>query len=706
MKNGGSMLNKLKLINKLLVGIVVTTAILFILVFIVWRINRGIFVLTEELDGEYLSRIEISKHLEEMTSDLMRSVELYNLTGDTEYMESVNADLVYLNKEISVLKEMTKENVELVQLTEQTNQIKEYISNFEVMAADSQATLHTLQGARSNVVEASELITDYIADFVHEYDNEIIGIIRSDSIDVKVLERVYTQLHKIEEINLLFTHTLEVFYESNTSRSYEELQNELTKLDQAKGSIQEVKMLADSKNDQEILDKLHSEIDAFHISIDSLILSEEHMHSLNLDIESLGGKLLTTVKKVNDDVIGDTRAATSTIRKDVRKVVFTFIGGIFVAMTVSFVLNLVIAKSISKPINQLLKANEDMGRLDFSKEHHDIVKLSSRRDEIGILAGSMQLVKESIQNLIREMTHSILELRALSEDSLSVSQNINSSTENQTALMNEMSDTIGDLTTTINHTAENVSGLASLIGTSNDHGRMIMEQSVLTINISEEGKGKMNEATDAMDTIHHSMDELGVSIEHLGVSATEIKGIIAIINSISDQTNLLALNAAIEAARAGEAGRGFAVVAEEIRKLAEDSVKSTEQIVELINNIDGTISDTVQISKGSKNHVKLSSQLIQDSNRAFHEIVSSVETNNNVIENIMELLDNMNIKGQELASTTEEQAASSEEVSASIDTITILANDVSEGSGEVSIKAENVAKVSYRVDKMVQKFKI
>ncbi|WP_206155663.1 methyl-accepting chemotaxis protein [Caldanaerobacter subterraneus] len=107
-----------------------------------------------------------------------------------------------------------------------------------------------------------------------------------------------------------------------------------------------------------------------------------------------------------------------------------------------------------------------------------------------------------------------------------------------------------------------------------------------TADRANNGKKEMDKLVKSINEIRNAFEIVISKINNLTKSVKEISNITNVITSISEQTNLLALNATIEAARAGgEAGRGFAVVAEEVRKLAEESKKSTNKIIELISSI-------------------------------------------------------------------------------------------------------------------------
>lgn len=197
-----------------------------------------------------------------------------------------------------------------------------------------------------------------------------------------------------------------------------------------------------------------------------------------------------------------------------------------------------------------------------------------------------------------------------------------------------------------------------------------MENSVQTVTEGNEVLREQKQVV--LDTIE-KFNDIQHAVSDLNKISMEIKNIIGTISQVSEETNLLALNAAIEAARAGEAGKGFAVVAGEIRKLADNTKKSTLEIKELIDKIVNGVSSIVETVQSGSETIMGQQNAIEHTEKAFGNIHASIEAITGQVEGISgktHKLTNFskNISGvmEDISAATEQTAASAEEVSASV----------------------------------------
>ena len=176
-------------------------------------------------------------------------------------------------------------------------------------------------------------------------------------------------------------------------------------------------------------------------------------------------------------------------------------------------------------------------------------------------------------------------------------------------------------------------------------------------------------------TIMNSLEE---KMEVLNTSMQSIRELVNTIDTIAESTTLLSLNASIEAARAGEAGRGFAVVADEIKKLADSSKQSSEEITNMIDNLQVVFAETKEASNKAGDIVKVQENTVEDIKALFVQMSGNMEMLLNNINQSISDMNEMDDYRKDTLISFENISAVSEETAASTTTVSETMNNQSE----------------------------
>lgn len=428
-----------------------------------------------------------------------------------------------------------------------------------------------------------------------------------------------------------------------------------------------------------------------------------------------------------------------------------------VAMVLSLVTALLIAKAISDPIHRLVSVAQKAAQGDLTEEIQ-----AQSTDEIGVLTKAFGDMMTHLRALTGEITDSAQQvastseqLSANAEESAKAVQQISETIQQVAAGAQEQSRSAANSASSVEQLAQAIaqvakgaeaqmesvrvaSGIMGKTGESLNEVLGMLEKAgaAASENAGSAAKGSasVENVVASMERIRVSTDDVVERINELDGHSREIGRILEVIDDIAEQTNLLALNAAIEAARAGEHGRGFAVVADEVRKLAERSSRETKAIADLIERIKQATQRVVaainavskeveaggavaqgagdalkEIYEGAGRIVKLVSDLTASSNslkeaaldadKAISEIVSVADENTAAAEEMAANAEEVRKSISNVAVVSEESAAAAEEVSASTE-------EVNASIQEMSASAETLAQMAQNLQRLVARFKV
>jgi methyl-accepting chemotaxis protein len=359
-------------------------------------------------------------------------------------------------------------------------------------------------------------------------------------------------------------------------------------------------------------------------------------------------------------------------------------------------------RSTARPLIEMSKEIKNLGHGDLTVR----ISNTNRKDEIGELATTLNRSIESFKEVIANTNKSSESVvKSIKDISVSVEQ-INSSTQqittgiqqvskgsqDQAARINEISSTMQSITTGIKETSSKMIRTVEFSNDINKLARSGINDAELTIT--------------SMENMINVSDNAATMMNTLVEKSAKISNVLEIIQKIAEQTNMLALNAAIEAARAGEAGRGFAVVAEEVRALAINSAKASDEIAKIIQDLQNDAKHTAEIINASASGVKESKYVIENTINNFkgmitktNDMINLLNVANESLQVQMNNIDDINRSIAEIAAVSEENAAAVEEITAAIEEQSASLHIISE-------KVQTLVKLSEDLKHAIAKFNI
>jgi len=315
--------------------------------------------------------------------------------------------------------------------------------------------------------------------------------------------------------------------------------------------------------------------------------------------------------------------------------------------------------SVVKPIREASSVVAKVAAKDLTAR-----VVGDHRGDFAQLKADINRMAEDLQNNMREFSQNAQALASSSEEMSAVSHQMAGNAEETATQANVVS-----------AASEEVSRNVSSVASASEQ----MQSSIREIskNANESARVAKNAVS-----VAHSTNE---TVKKLGESSQEIGNVIKVITSIAQQTNLLALNATIEAARAGEAGKGFAVVANEVKELAKQTAKATEEIGQKIDAIQGDTKGAV---------------------KAIEDISSIINQINDISNSIASAVEEQTVTTNEIGRSVSEAAKGVADIAKNIGGVAVAARNTTQGANDTQKALQELSQMSTRLQSVVGQFTV
>lgn len=359
-------------------------------------------------------------------------------------------------------------------------------------------------------------------------------------------------------------------------------------------------------------------------------------------------------------------------------------------------------RTILVPMRELSRHADRLSSGDLSER-----MTIKRKDEFGALGERFNEMTDSLALLVREIGETSSQLAASSQEMAAITEQTSDSAQHVTESIMQVADAGETQSRAAEETARAVEEMATGIQKVAASAGDIAESAGETDRDVKVGSQTVQELLAQMTSTMLAVNESSQTISGLSHLSSQIREMNTAISDIAGQTNLLSLNAAIEAARAGEQGMGFAVVAGEIRKLADQSKRTADEINGLIFRMTVLIDEAVRnMNEKVSKEMDKGMSASERAGKAFEQIENSTSRIVDQIQEISAISEEMSASSEQVAASMQEIASTTQQSASNVQSVSAASEEQLASMEELTSSSSNLSKLAEQLQHLVERFEL